>query len=199
MGMLRDTFPLHDWQQLFSDPSDFNFSTSRYRTWCIGSHRSKTTCLFDPFTLLEKIQAGFAQMDKSTEISDFFIATTPEILLEAQQLAKVRDIPFIPGKTSLQSLLNAREDAARRRLDARYMLKTQSLAHTDKSLVYFLGDNPKTFGNSWSATSKKVPTYRMNQGLYWIPSLDRWMTCKERLASMGWPVTSECAQSMGTP
>ena len=39
----------------------------------------------------------------------------------------------------------------------------------------------------------------MNQGLYWIPSLDRWMTCKERLASMGWPVTSECAQSMGTP
>ena len=114
-------------------------------------------------------------------------------------MAKVRDVPFIPGTTSLRSILTEREDEARKRLDARYMLHTQKLAHTDKSLVYFLGDNPKTFGNSWSAISKKIPTYRMNTGLYWIPSLDRWMTSKERLASMGWPVTAECATAMGTP
>ena len=199
MAMVKDCYPDHDWHQLFSDPGDFGFGgTARLRTWCIGAHKDKTICLYDPFLALDAIVSGFSRLGQTTQVKDYMIATTAEIILEAQQLSTLRQLPYVPGVTSLRCLLLAREEAARKTLDARYMIQCQGVAADNPNLVYYLGDNP-SYGSRWSAKSDKVPTYRMTSGIYWVPSLDRWMTSKERLASMGWPVTPECATAMSCP
>ena len=66
----------------------------------------------------------------------------------------------------------------------------------DPDLVYFLGDNVE-FAITWSAVSGKVPCFRNNRGLYWIPSLRRWIVTREKLCVAGLPVHEPYAASMG--
>ena len=39
----------------------------------------------------------------------------------------------------------------------------------------------------------------MNAGLYWVPSLMRFMTVGEKLAALGMPVQADFARGMGVP
>ena len=199
MGMLEDTHPDHDFYQMFSEPSDFGFrGLARYRTWVVGAHKDKTTCLVDPFGLLETLRSEFAK-NVQAEVSDFLVASDVEIQLEAAQTALKRGKIYDPAQSSLAYLLSPREHECKQLLDQNYLSKYGRLARCNPHLVYFLGDSAAYC--TWSANSAKIPTYRLNSktGKYWLPAYDRWMTAKERLCSMGFPCTGELATSMQVP
>lgn len=202
MGMLQDTHPDHDFYQCFSEPSDFGFTgLARYRTWVIGSHRERSTALQDPFEVLDAVrEACSATPGARATIRDFLVSSKNEILLEASDLASRRALIFRPDQMNMEYLLNQREQETIKILNARYHLKFQKHPWEDEELVYYLGDNA-SYGNSWSACSGKIPTFRCNSshGLYWMPNKSRWLTARERLTSMGWPCIQSTASSMQLP
>ncbi len=200
LGMLQDSHPHHHWHQLWSEPSDFGFGgTARTRTWCIGSHEQLSRPIEDPDDLLDSIRKSISQ-EVQCEIQDYLIASEAEINMEAMETAISQNIRhFVPGQSPKALLLSLREAKAMVELDNRYFKRTGQLSNTAKNLVYNLADSGEW--QSWSAASGKVPTYRLNQksSKYWVPSLGRWMTSKERLVSMGFPVCREVASAMNSP
>lgn len=102
-----------------------------------------------------------------------------------------------PGRLGVKKLLNKREKQAVAYLDHAYKQRAKQNPEFDPDLVYFLGDNPWN-RIVWSAASGRLPTLRMNRGLMWIPHRSRWLTARERLASMGFPVTQAMAEAMGS-
>ena len=201
MGMVSDTHPDYHFHQLFSEPSDFLYNgCARWRTWVIGTHNELTTCLIDPFALLEKIKAVLNESQEPSIIKDYLVASQPEILMEAQDLAQKRGIPFRPGRLDLEYLLLTREYQAMCQLNCRFREQYGKSPSEEGGLVYYLGDNP-SFSASWSARSQKIPTFRVGakSALYWLPKQKRWLTCKEKLVAMGWPCLPEIGRSLGTP
>lgn len=50
-----------------------------------------------------------------------------------------------------------------------------------------------------SGNTRRIPTFRTTGGLMWWYQKKRWMSHRERLSSLGFPVTEEVAESMGVP
>ena len=199
MGVIEDTHPDHDFYQLFSEPGNVGFSgTARYRTWVIGAHKDEAVCLYDPFHLQRLLTTAF-QRHVNAQVADFLVASPAEILLEASRLAYRRNIPVQVGQKDLRYLLLPREEDCRRQLDQKYYDRFKELPGLNYNLVYFLGDSAEYC--SWSAHSSKIPTYRCNSktGLYWLPCQNRFLTSKERLASMAFPCVREIADAMNVP
>jgi hypothetical protein len=67
--------------------------------------------------------------------------------------------------------------------------------HCDRDLVVFLGDNSWN-RQIWSATTRQVPTFRTNSGLYWHVPSGTWLLARERFAIMGFPVYPFMARAM---
>ena len=67
----------------------------------------------------------------------------------------------------------------------------------DSNLWVYLGDSAAY--KTWSAVSGRLPTYRRSSGLLWSPHYRRWLTGREKLASLGFPVTPAVAMAMGAP
>ena len=61
------------------------------------------------------------------------------------------------------------------------------------SAFFNLGDNPEQ-RLCWSA-SGRLPGFRRTAGKLWSPWADRWLTGKERLAALGFPVYADMAAS----
>ena len=196
MGMVEDTHPDHDFYQLFSEPTDVGFrGLARSRTWVIGAHRQRTTCLYDPFQIQSTLSAAF-RANVQAQVSDFLVASPSEIQMEASRVSLQRGIPFLSHEPNLAYLLGKGELSTKQGLDSKYMNLYQQHPMSNNNLVYFLGDSAAYC--SWSASSQKIPTYRLNSksGKYWLPAQQRWMTSKERLCSMGFPCVKEVAESM---
>ena len=171
------------------------------RTWVIGSHHSRTTCLQDPFELQSVLQKAFRRNVKA-QVSDYLVASDTEIRMEAATAAAKRggvDISCWIRDQDLSPLLTASETRTKQGLDAAFMRRFNALPSSRADLVYFLGDSAEY--QSWSAVSHMIPTYRVNSkaSKYWLPAQRRWMTGKERLCSMGFPCTKEIADSMHVP
>ena len=200
LGMLEDSHPDHHWHQLWSEPADFGFGgTARRRTWVMGAHSELTRPIEDPDDLLASIKASIAD-DLPCEVHDYLIASDAEINMEAMNVAISQNLSqFSPGSTPMSFLLSLREAKAMVDLDVKYFKRTGQESKTVRNLVYNLGDSGEW--QSWSAASGKVPTYRLNQrsSKYWLPCLQRWMTSKERLVSMGFPVCREVASALNCP
>ena len=201
MEMVQTTHPDYAFYQLFSEPADVGFNgTARLRTWIIGAHVEKTVALQDPFMVFEQIKAGLKSQGIKTAVSDYLIASSMEIRAEESAWAFAKGLTaFVPGSTPQRHLLTNREELVRAELDCKYEVKYKRPAASNKDLVYFLGDSAEYC--SWSARSAKIPTYRLNSssGHYWLPHLNRVMTQKERLVSMGFPVATEMAEAMNVP
>ena len=201
MGMLEDTHGSHDWHQMFSTPSDFGFcGTARDRTWVIGSHSELTQCRIDPYEVLEAIKCYFIDNEIQCRVSDYLIATEAEVRMEEMEAAqKLKLKNYIPGSSPRSLLLSHREAKVACELDEKYLLRTGHQPCTNPDLVYGLGDNADYC--SWSAISGKIPTYRLStsSSKYWVPAMNRWLTSKERLLSMGFPVIGEVATAMRVP
>ncbi|CAE7663119.1 unnamed protein product [Symbiodinium necroappetens] len=197
MGMMEEVHPDYDLIQTFCDPGDTGHEAcSRSRTYVIGAHKNKTEELEEPCKLQDKIQRHIRKRVQTVP-SDYMIATGTEISLEAQQMARKRGIQWRPEQTDLGYLLNPREKSVVQEYEKIYRQRTGSSMVANEDMVCFLGDNPR-YTLSWSLHGR-LPTYRRNNGLLWIPSRQRKMTGKERLVSLGWPVTAEIASAMQVP
>ncbi|CAE7902010.1 unnamed protein product [Symbiodinium necroappetens] len=131
-------------------------------------------------------------------VSDYLVASAAEIQMEAGMVASRRGLSLRPGVTNLAYLLSERELSTKQGLDFRYVERYGALPSSNPELVYYLGDTAEYC--TWSAVSSAIPTYRRNKhAKYWLPSMQRWMTAKERLVSMGFPCTKELAESMSVP
>ena len=188
----------YEWYQLFTQPRDVGHAgLARHRTYCIGAHTERTACLHDPRELLERVSARMHEAVQ-TRISDYLLASDYEVLLEAQQVAIRRKVSFRPKSLDLHYLLTQRERAALKVYKAMYKERFGATAESDPDFCCFLGDSPPAYC-TWSAASGAIPTYRVGSrtALYWIPARARFLTSRERLLSMGWPVHEVAAEAMG--
>ena len=129
--------------------------------------------------------------------SDYMIACPEEVALEAQHVASVRKVLYVPGSMDLTYLLNERERATLDAGCATYWERFHKDPFEDKNLAIFLGDC-HTFGLAWSAVSHRIPTFRLNTGKMFFPFFKRWMCSSEKLAAFGFPICG-VATSMGCP
>lgn len=200
MGMLEDCHPDHAWYQFISEPGHLGFAgTARERTWVIGSHMELTTCTSDPYEIYDDIRSWFTDYCQC-KVSDYLVASEQEVRMEALEVAnKLGLAHFVPGPSPMSILLNHRESDVARDLNEKYFQRTGYRPDSNPNLVYGLGDSAQYC--SWSAASGKIPTYRLStcNSKFWLPKYGRWMTCKERLLSMGFPVVGEVARSMRVP
>lgn len=98
----------------------------------------------------------------------------------------------------MKKLLNLREAMGVKYCIHRYKDKLGSNPQLDDDLFIFLGDTPAK-RLCWTATSRKLPTYRRNGGKMYHVRSQTWLTPREKLASLGFPITVNTAMSMGVP
>ena len=197
MTMVEDTHPSYDLFQMFLSTSDSGHAgAKRDRTYVICSHQEHTSCTYDPEWMLSLISRRM-KSKVQTVPSDYFLATIFEVQQEAQQLAIRRKIPFQPCCNNMEYLLTQREENALRSYEKAYFDEYRRSAKSDPDLIFFLGDNGSTW-RTWSAKSGAIPTFRRNckSGLFWIPSLGRFLTSQEKLAALSWPVDHHISQAM---
>ncbi|CAE7282950.1 desi2 [Symbiodinium necroappetens] len=200
MQMVQQTHPDYEWYQIFTEPGELGFTaTSRARTYIIGAHKTKCVCLHDPFELHDAIKSRIADYAR-TAVSDYLVASDQEILMEAQDTGRTRNVVHRPGVQDYAYYLTQRELRSMGILDQKYREKFGREPHLDGNLVYHLGDNAEWTTN-WSANSGALPTFRLGAATskFWLPRYRRWLTCREKLVAMGFPVTAECAHALGTP
>ena len=180
------------------EPADSGHcGVARSRSYVMMRHVATTDCLYDPITLFQEI-SEYIQDRVQTQPSDYMIASDEEIALEAQAVARVRQIQFRPGVNDLSYLLNDREKQVLMVACKKYEERFQENPYENRNLAIFLGDNP-SFGTTWSGVSNKIPTFRLNNGKMYFPYFRRWMCSSERLAAFGFPIRPAMAESMGVP
>ena len=98
----------------------------------------------------------------------------------------------------LTYLLSQREKRSLNFSKKLYKAMFKKPADEDEDLVVFLGDDQSN-RRTWSASSRRIPTLRMNTGKLWHVKSRRWYIGRERLAMQGFPVTPDAALAMGVP
>ena len=182
------------------DAEDSGFSlVSRPRVYVIMYHKLKTRMIRSP-------QHTYAILKGATEwsniavsdISACFLATAEEFSEEISDLASQLRVPLSLAMANPSLLLTPGE---LQRLEAYINLYIQTFgSHPvfDRSCIFNLADNP-LMRCSWSAHSKRLPCFRTNAGKQWSCFLNRWLTARELLASMGVPVYPALAETAGVP
>jgi hypothetical protein len=184
--------------QLIVDAEDSGHSgVARERTYIMCWRKLRTTILNDPVELYNAITADVKKC-VSTKPSDYYVADSVDIAMEAQSCASTRKIMYQPFCEDLTYLLNGREQECIEILDSEYAARFSKDPGENDDLVYFLGDNAAA-RKVWSAVSGKLPTFRTNNGKYWMRKRKRWLCPREKLAALGWPVTPDVASAMGVP
>ena len=96
----------------------------------------------------------------------------------------------------MRYLLNSREAEVLQQLDLDYAHMFYRNPAEDMDLYYHLGDSARW--RCWSAVSQKIPTFRKSSGKTLHRATMTCMSGADKLAALGWPVTKEAAESMGT-
>ena len=99
---------------------------------------------------------------------------------------------------SLHYLLNDRELRGLSYVCRLYKATFGREATKDPDLFVHLGDNPEKYLN-WSARSGKIPTFRRTSGKMYHPQSETWLSPRDKLACLGFPVVPQAAVSMGVP
>ena len=202
MGMMEDCHsPDYEFFQLFCDPKDVGHTAcARRRTYVLGQHTDRASMLHDPWELQDEMRDEVMNvLGAHTYPADYLVASKTEVELEAIEKARVRRVTYRPGESDLRYLLTSRERVALDEYILKYFERTGRAAESDEDLFVFLGDNP-SYSLTWSLNGK-LPTYRMNSrsGLLWNCKHKRWLTGKERLCSLGWPVLPNMSERMECP
>ena len=110
-----------------------------------------------------------------------------EELLEVENAARSRrGFPFLPGHEPTCDWTYLLTPAQNFRLDAHEANAGMQ--------VFDLGQQA-----DWSSCTAQMPTFRRNTAVIWSRQLRRWMTKKERLACMGFPVYGTLASAARIP
>ena len=97
----------YQWYRLVTGPADVGHrALARQRVYCIGAHTELTTRLHDPTEVLNAVSARMKHTVQ-TRVSDYLCASDYEVLLEAQQVAIRRKVPFKPRCLDLRYLLTS--------------------------------------------------------------------------------------------
>ncbi|CAE8617905.1 unnamed protein product [Polarella glacialis] len=184
--------------QLFVDCSDVGrHGATRARTYVFCLHKVRGRYLTDIFELYYALKDRVSET-VATRPSDYMIASREDILMEASEIAKVRKKDFRPLDVNLAYLLTDREEGCRQQYDSEYYRRFGKRPATNPDLCYYLRDEP-SWSLTWSATSKRIPTYRTGSGKMWFPFYNRFIVSRDILASMGFPVSQSVALAMGVP
>ena len=95
-------------------------------------------------------------------------------------------------------LLLPRELNAIREIKRKYRNKFKDAATNDKDLFIYLADS-QTKKVTWSAISKRIPTFRTQSAKMWHMQSNVWLSSRGKLASLGFPVTPGTALAMDVP
>jgi hypothetical protein len=184
--------------QVDADDQGFKL-VSRPRIYVIMYHKVKTTVLRPPQQTYDILKGAISFYGISVdEISACFLASQEEILEEISHLALRMGISPQAAIWDMKALLTEGEAVRLASYISHYMRSFGLHPVLDKDCVFNLADNPD-MRCSWSAHSKRLPCYRTNGGKQWSCFLNRWLTSKELLATMGVPVYPALAQKAGVP
>lgn len=101
-----------------------------------------------------------------------------------------------PGQPiDLSPLLTEREFGVVQSLSQTFRDEFGQDPSENQDLFIFLGDSVQR--RCWSARSGRLPTFRRNCGKFWSVSSKRWLTPREKLSSLGFPVTEAQSLAMG--
>ena len=201
VGMIEDLYGGdYNWYQVLAEPEDVGHAgVARKRTYLIGAHSGRTEILHDPFELWHAVSSDLREMVR-TRPRDYFVAPRHEVEREAARLAARRGKAYRPRRQDLSYLLTDRELDTMRALSKNYQDCYGRKASEDDDLVAFLGDS-YSYTKTWSAVSNKIPTFRtsVRSGIMWSFKHRRFMTSKEKLVCMGWPVVQPVWEGMEVP
>ena len=212
-------FPLWLLEQVFGDtfgvypfligPEDVGFSlVRRDRIYVLLVHTARAVLWDCPEQLLERLRSAGRAV--ATRPRDALLATPAEVHAEAlsRWARRVRRgeahawaPPILSGgpagpRVNPEAVLTGRELAAVSWCDTECWQTQRVPPNTIPDLFYFLGDNP--WARRCYSSAPVLPTFRTNAGLFWSPHAGRWLTCRERLACMGYPVYPCLARAAGT-
>ncbi|CAE8602347.1 unnamed protein product [Polarella glacialis] len=158
---------------------------TRYRLYALLNHRERVIAVYDAKEMYARITSVIRQHVR-TQPCDYLVSTEEEIMLDAGETART----FATCSQSVRRLASHKPVA--------FKFRFRRDPNKDKNLFLYLGDNVSN-RLTWSAVSKRIPTLRMSGGKTWHVMSRRWLTGREKLASLGFPVTASAADSMGVP
>jgi site-specific DNA-cytosine methylase len=186
-SVVAANFPNHAFQRIELAPRDCGFGLlARPRSYFLLTSLKKVG-IVAPWSETIDVITSKLRLNESRP-SDVYLADDAEVRNEELALGALRKRPPMPDYKQyrdLSYLLTPRGISYYRYFEhLREAQETQRVASAD--LVYHLGDNPAK-RLAWSATSGSIPTFRRSCTICWAPSLRRWLTVREKLATMGWP------------
>ena len=128
------------------------------------------------------------------------MADRREVDSEVQRVCALRGIEYRPSVLDRSYALTAHERGYIKNYRSKW--KERGFAHVhgpdvaNPWVCYNLGD-AGTERITWSAVSQRLPTYLRSFRPYWFPSAKRWMTPRERLATMGFCTYASLADQVG--
>ena len=195
LGDMFWLFPLQ------ASPQDLGFNlVRRDRLYVILVHKHRAVLTNCPHHLWRCIVCRLSGV--RTRPAHALVASAAEVRCETLDAARRRGLLSFGGLGGLGEprpvdVLNDRERSALEVYRAQYRQRCAGLPEHNPDLFVFLGDNPWA-RLTWSL-SGALPTLRTNAGFLWSPYAGRWLTCKERLAVMGYPVYEDLAATLGVP
>jgi hypothetical protein len=192
---VRANFPYHNFQRVELAPSDVMFSLQgRPRSFFLltSDEVEIVTPWSEVVDAIKDVLGAHIVMPSAALLAD-----DAEIRGEELAMSVVRDIAPMRDYGSwrdLSYLLTPHEIGYCRMYEhIRRCKHGNNPAGLD--WMYHLGDNPAQ-RLCWSERGS-IPTFRRNCTMMWIPALGRWVTMKEKMASMGWPSYAAFEQRLG--
>ncbi len=188
--------------QLFLEPSNVGHTEmSRSRTYIIFARRGATKILSCPFELLQNISESIARHIPRVYPRDVLVASEQDVAMDAMHVANVRRIEhqYQPAEQDLRYLMNERELTVIEQLNNKWIAAEGTDPEEEPDLCYFTGDNPSNRATWSGGPSRRIPTFRMNQGKFYFPHKRRWLVAKEKLCALGFPILTNFAQVAGLP
>ncbi|CAE6969119.1 unnamed protein product, partial [Symbiodinium sp. CCMP2456] len=201
--MLQLLYGYHYYLHIFKVSCDDvgHRGAARNRLYVFLQHKERVRMAYDIVAAYRAV-AKTIRKAVQTKPHDYVFSPSYEIRREGDDLAWKRlrrgltDHEF--ESMDFRRLLTKREKTAVQSLCATYRRLFKKQAESDHDLIANLRDNPHN-RLVWSATSGRIPTLRMSGGLLWHFATRRWLTARERLATLGFPVEPGTAATMGVP
>ena len=168
----------------------------RPRLYVALLHRRKVRLHCDPVHLFWLVSS---KLPASLRVRDCLIASAAEIQYEigkrsrpsAAAVRGMRLAAAAPRQLIPESQLTSYERVRSLNYASLWRHRYGTEAHTERDLIFNLGDNPCGGWLTWSAPSTgaihRVPTFRRHWTAQWLPHQQRWLTSNERLVCMGFP------------
>ena len=184
------------------DCSDVGFHLiSRKRRFTVMYHKVKAIVHASPAWLHSRIKQAFLplQAHMASHVSACFMASMDEILQDIEDLCLLRGVTAQQAIQDMSLLLSPGELQRLEAYEALWLQRFNVPAYLCDWAIFNLADNPDGGFTTWSAASGRIPGLRTHNAKYWVPYLQRWLTNKELLASMGVPVYPSLAIAAGVP